>query len=786
MIIQNDQEKNNNIQYLSLGYEEFEIREINEFLNEKKKSLKEFDFNLCNHEWKLIMTPCNDYINIYLQNIDIKNENDHVLTKFVVAFRDWEDPKKNKLFDVSSLYCFGNTNIVKDNNLIGYKKTIFKNDYTEFLQSINASNKFICGIYLCTYLTKNYLDRYVSSIKSYTLNDNISKIKNENFYEYAIEHWNINESCYKSPFFTIGGYEWQMEVIRENTFINLKLILNSNLFKEEEYFDSRLVFYVRNGYNLHCFEAKQWNKLECFSKQNNMIKFDKFIKESDLYAKKENSNESIIDNNIIIFGVYIRIHRNYDSIDLPDPNENDKIPLINACIMGDKKKVKNLIYNGANVNIKDEDNEFPLLYACIGNNYSIVKLLIDNGAHINEKNKDNETPLFIACDKTSINMNIVKYLIVNGAKIYKDMECRTPLSIIRLRDMDNNSEEEKYLEYVNNVPFIMAYLNNNINLIDEFINNGVYINMKNKYGDTLFMIACYLNNNEIIKHLIGKEGINLFNKNKDGDSALTIMCYLNNDIILEDLMDNGIKQVNPDEPDEWKEIINTKNNYGDNPLIISCYHNNDKIVKILVDNKAEINIKNKRGDNLTNIINNLNKKNKQEENASNSILKYLNGIINSDTESSDDDFSSSDDFENLDYQEEMYCQNKIMNFDSYFEKLKRSVCLIEKKDNGNRGTGFLVEMSIPFKKKSVFGLMTNNHVLDEEIYQPNFSFKLRMGHWNDDKWYDYKIDEKRYVFTSNLIDITLIQLNKGFIKENIDDLNFLCPDDDEDDNSNTN
>lgn len=51
MIIQNDQEKNNNIQYLSLGYEEFEIREINEFLNEKKKSLKEFDFNLCNHEW---------------------------------------------------------------------------------------------------------------------------------------------------------------------------------------------------------------------------------------------------------------------------------------------------------------------------------------------------------------------------------------------------------------------------------------------------------------------------------------------------------------------------------------------------------------------------------------------------------------------------------------------------------------------------------------------------------------------------------------------------------------
>ena len=51
----------------------------------------------------------------------------------------------------------------------------------------------------------------------------------------------------------------------------------------------------------------------------------------------------------------------------------------------------------------------PLYIACKNGNINVVKYLVENGADINKKNKDKWTPLFIACYKEHI--PIVKYLV---------------------------------------------------------------------------------------------------------------------------------------------------------------------------------------------------------------------------------------------------------------------------------------------------------------------------------------------------------------------------------------
>jgi hypothetical protein len=126
--------------------------------------------------------------------------------------------------------------------------------------------------------------------------------------------------------------------------------------------------------------------------------------------------------------------------------------------------------------------------------------------------------------------------------------------------------------------------------------------------------------------------------------------------------------------------------------------------------------------------------------------------------------------------EMVFSDESLISFSSFIKNIIRSICLIQlnKYDhNGNNsGTGFFVEISIPSRELPLKGLMTNNHVLNERALKPNSIINIYFPD-NNNKHYSISINEEDFVFTSELIDVTFIELNDEMI-EKIDPY-FLKP-----------
>jgi len=84
--------------------------------------------------------------------------------------------------------------------------------------------------------------------------------------------------------------------------------------------------------------------------------------------------------------------------------------------------------------------------------------------------------------------------------------------------------------------------------------------------------------------------------------------------------------------------------------------------------------------------------------------------------------------------------------------------------NEGFGTGFFIEIPIPSKKNPTYGLITNNHVLNKNHLKTGKSFKIYTA-LNKNESIEIQINEEDFVFTSELIDITFIELNDEIIDE---------------------
>ena len=118
-------------------------------------------------------------------------------------------------------------------------------------------------------------------------------------------------------------------------------------------------------------------------------------------------------------------------------------------------------------------------------------------------------------------------------------------------------------------------------------------------------------------------------------------------------------------------------------------------------------------------------------------------------------------------------ENNMIRIDKLKETLK-SVCSIKVTCNNNKemcGTGFLVKLIIPLKENALYGLMTTNHVLTSEYLKFNKSIKIVVNN----KTFEINLNNNNFVFTSELIDITFIQLTDEKFFNN-SDIYFLNPD----------
>lgn len=132
------------------------------------------------------------------------------------------------------------------------------------------------------------------------------------------------------------------------------------------------------------------------------------------------------------------------------------------------------------------------------------------------------------------------------------------------------------------------------------------------------------------------------------------------------------------------------------------------------------------------------------------------------------------------FNENVFVQNSngFIEMDKFINVAYYSLCSISYQKDGKEynGTGFFIKLPIPSKENPIYGLMTNNHILNKSILSPNSSFNIYFEKL--EKSYTIELNNAMFVWTSELIDITFIQLTSDFINKNKEmdiNINFLEP-----------
>jgi len=279
--------------------------------------------------------------------------------------------------------------------------------------------------------------------------------------------------------------------------------------------------------------------------------------------------------------------------DINTKNIDGDSSLTISCKLGYKDIIKYLIESGADINIKDENGESPLMIACRLKYKDIIEYLVKSGAYVNILNSDMDTPLIFSVYQEDYDISIIKYLYENGANIIlKNDEGESFLNIIKGKFNENDINEIKKIlnqkRKDGETALTFACKTRNVEIIEDLIDFGVDVNIKNAYDETALMILCknlYFDNEkkqELFEKIIRKKG-NINKVYKFGFTLLTMACYFVNEELVEYLLSKNEK-IN--------EYVNIRNIDGDTPLTIACYFNNEKIIKLLVENGASINEEN--------------------------------------------------------------------------------------------------------------------------------------------------------------------------------------------------
>jgi ankyrin repeat protein len=315
--------------------------------------------------------------------------------------------------------------------------------------------------------------------------------------------------------------------------------------------------------------------------------------------------------------------------------------LLKTIEKGNLGKVKQLIENGADLQVKNEDKQTALYIAAKNNQFAILKYLIEQGANIQAKEKDNWSILHRAVESNHLSM--VRYLIEKGADIFaKNNEKETPFDRAKNKDyieivnyfLDGESLLESaekgdltkikslvelkglYLETKNSgkqTALYTAAKNNHFLIVKYLVEQGAEINAREKDGWSILHRAVATNNLSMVQYLV-ENGANLHIKTnyaketplemaKNDKKDPQIIAYLVSAVLqLQEQLDNQfLKTAEKGDLERVKQLlkeganISAKNNVQQSALYVAVRGNQFAIVKYLVEQGAEINAREKDG-----------------------------------------------------------------------------------------------------------------------------------------------------------------------------------------------
>lgn len=243
---------------------------------------------------------------------------------------------------------------------------------------------------------------------------------------------------------------------------------------------------LKKGVDIHAIDDDGRNALYYAAKYH-VIESDEYLKIIGLLLKNSlslNTHSISKQDNLIIAS-----------------STNGYIPLIKQCID-----------SGIDINAQDENGNTALILACLGvQKIETIKLLLENGVKPNIKNKENKMAINYIDDIDS-NKDLKNLFITSGAIIDAELE------------IDKNSMTKL-------MHLCKSGTNSSIMKIRQLLDQGVNVNIQDKYGKTALIYL--LDNNyygdfvkEVFELLLNIKDINLNLQTKTGMTALMYVCKL--------------------------------------------------------------------------------------------------------------------------------------------------------------------------------------------------------------------------------------------------------------------
>ncbi|NIP28611.1 MAG: hypothetical protein GWN67_28130 [Phycisphaerae bacterium] len=276
--------------------------------------------------------------------------------------------------------------------------------------------------------------------------------------------------------------------------------------------------------------------------------------------KKQNINKSSQQNSVPENGLLQNLHK--------------------AAAQNNIKKIKLLLSDGADVNLKDNDGYTPLFYAIWQRNVDMANLFISHRAEVNLFDETNSTPLHYAV--WSADMDMIKLLVEKGADINAgDRKDKTPLQYA-IGHMKGNLVDLLLAGETMYPTLHLSAAKGDLAGIKSFIEKGINIDEKDTIGWTPFLWAASTGRINVCQFLISK-GDNVNAKNQDGVTPLHVACLFGQKDVAKLLIRKNVD-------------INAKADEGFTPLHIAALRGNEEIIKLLLDKEASVNEKNQDGE----------------------------------------------------------------------------------------------------------------------------------------------------------------------------------------------
>ena len=294
-----------------------------------------------------------------------------------------------------------------------------------------------------------------------------------------------------------------------------------------------------------------------------------------------------------------------DNLKCSNVNEkdNDGNSFLHIAVMNnDHDIVRFLVINGSDLNGKNEDGNTPLHFSILKNHIGIFKMLLRNGCSINIQNNELESPFMLSIRLGRIDMakilltfnvdltleNIYKenaafYMSkLDDMTLFEEVLKDYPNMIYSLNSRKNTLLHEavrrnsisvcKYLisknipiNYINNegeTALFIAAKANNIELASLLIDHLAFIDIKNKYDESIFDIS----NDRFLSFIEYKcsnpKYINYFK-----DYPLHV-CAMKNDLVKANQIANSLNLLKVDI-------------FGKKPIDYAKEYNHDKMIKFL-------------------------------------------------------------------------------------------------------------------------------------------------------------------------------------------------------------